>query len=189
MKNKLLYIWTNLIEFVKRKMRMPEGKTRVITVGEMLDRYEHLLRPTVDASHTFDDWLSIARGTGDQSRINKAERATDAAVLKQKVITELARRGLPPNTPILDDLDDMLLAYMTPDQGRTAEESKKDRILDALLWVNKPEEEEPSEKTLKAMEEVESGDTVPIDPSKSLYGQLHPKKPSDSKEIPTDPNQ
>ncbi|MCW6159587.1 MAG: hypothetical protein LVQ95_00655 [Candidatus Micrarchaeales archaeon] len=149
---------------------------RATTVGELLGRHEQLLRRGVDAAHTFDDWLSIARGKGNHKDIDSAELATNVAVLRQAAIKALAARGLPANTPILDDLEGEIAVYATSNPNRGLARSKANRVVDALL--RKVEnQEEPSEETLEAMNDAESGiGLLPVNLDEDLYGQLHQRR-------------
>ena len=149
---------------------------RVTTVGELLGRHEQLLRGGVDAAHTFDDWLSIARGKGNQKDIDSAELATNVAVLRQAAIKALAARGLPANTPILDDLEGEIAVHATSDPDRKLASAGANRVVDALL--RKVEnQEEPSEETSEAMNDADSGiGLLPVNLEEDLYDKLHPGK-------------
>ncbi|MCW6159588.1 MAG: hypothetical protein LVQ95_00660 [Candidatus Micrarchaeales archaeon] len=111
------------------------GKLGVTTVGVLLETYEHLLRPDVDAANSFADLRANAYHSKKQGNIDSAERETNRAVLRQAVVRELASRGLPPETPISDGIGDEISRRVTPNPDRSVAIAEAPAIVDVLLTI------------------------------------------------------
>lgn len=110
-----------------------QAKGGTMTVGTLLEVYEHLLRPDVDAAQSFGELRETAHHSMNQSKIDYAEKETNRAVLRQAVIRELARRNLPANTLISDAMGEEITKRVTPSQDRSVAIANAPAVVDALL--------------------------------------------------------